>query len=158
MINNVILMGRMVRDPELKTTRNGTATCAFTIAVQRDKPGANGQREVDYIDCISWRKTAEFVATYFRKAGMIWVRGAIRIRTWQDKAGNNRKAYEIEVENVGFCGDYDDTDYYDHIKKRAKSAAEREFEKEHAQQEPEPVTDFSDLEETEDERDDKVPF
>lgn len=101
-MNKAILMGRMTRDPELKYTQNNTAVLSFTIAVNRRR-NANGQEpKVDFIDCVAWRSTAEFVSKYFAKGQMIVVTGEIQTRSWEDKHGSKRKTTEILVDEVEF--------------------------------------------------------
>ena len=154
MLNCVELMGRMTKDPELKMTTTNVPLCTFTIAVQRSKPGRDGKRETDFVNCVSWRDTAKFISTYFRKGGYIIVTGALRSRKY-DSGNGTTYTMEVEAEHCEFAGDYDDTDYYDKVKNRAKSSAEREFAKAHPEPE-DPVTDFSALED--ESNDDKVPF
>lgn len=102
-MNNVSLTGRLTADPELRVTTNNTSVCSFTIAV--DRPYKSGEEKTaDFLDCVAWRNTAEFVEKYFKKGKSIAVTGSIRTRLYQDKDGNNRKAVEILVENVEFCG------------------------------------------------------
>lgn len=100
MLNSVALMGRMVRDPELKTTSNNTDVCSFTVAVERDF----GDKVVDFIDCIAWKANAKFVCQYFKKGQMIAVIGSLQSRKWQDKNGNNRINWEVVVSNSYFAG------------------------------------------------------
>jgi len=88
MLNVCIIMGRLVRDPELRRTGNGTAVTSFTLAVDRDSPGKNGEKEVDFIDVVAWRSTAEFVSKYFKKGSMAVVFGKLQIQEWTDKDGN----------------------------------------------------------------------
>ena len=102
MLNSIVLMGRLVADPELRSTPSGVAVCAFTIAVDRDYNGPNGQKQTDFIDIVAWRQTAEFVSRYFSKGRMIVVKGSLQSRKWQDKNGNNRVAWEVQTESVWF--------------------------------------------------------
>ena len=104
MINNVVLMGRLVATPELRNTQTGVAVTSFTIAVERAFARAGEQRQADFIDCVAWRNTAEFIARYFQKGAMIAVTGSIQTRTYDDKSGNKRKATEILVDQASFCG------------------------------------------------------
>ncbi len=104
MINNVVLMGRLVATPELRNTQNGVAVTSFTLAVERSFARAGEQRQADFIDCVAWRNTAEFIARYFQKGSMIAVTGTIQTRTYDDKNGNKRKATEIVVDQASFCG------------------------------------------------------
>jgi len=103
MLNHIIVMGRLVRDPELRRTGAGVAVTSFTVAVDRDfgsKEG--GERETDFIDCVAWRQTGEFVEKYFSKGRMAVVSGRLQIRKWTDKEGNPRRSAEIVADNVYF--------------------------------------------------------
>lgn len=102
MLNKVIVMGRLVRDPELRRTNSGTAVASFTIACDRDFKPDGGEREADFIECVAWRNTAEFVSKYFTKGRMAVVSGRLQTRNWTDKEGNKRKATEIVAESVYF--------------------------------------------------------
>lgn len=102
MLNKGILMGRLTRDPELRHTQSGTAVCSFTLAIDRDRKDANGEKQTDFIDCVAWNKQAEFVAQWFSKGMMTIVVGRIQSRKWQDQNGNNRTAIEINCEDVSF--------------------------------------------------------
>lgn len=109
MLNNVSLMGRLTAAPELKSTNTGTAVTAFTLAVERAYAKQGEQRQTDFIDCVAWRTTAEFITKYFQKGSMIAVTGSIQTRSYEDKNGNKRKAVEILVNSVSFCGSKTDT-------------------------------------------------
>lgn len=102
MLNKGILMGRLTRDPELRHTQSGTAVCSFTLAIDRDRKDANGEKQTDFIDCVAWNKQAEFVAQWFSNGMMAIVVGRIQSRKWQDQNGNNRTAIEINCEDVSF--------------------------------------------------------
>ena len=103
MLNKIIIMGRLVRDPELRSTQSSTAVTNFTLAVDRDfADKQSGEKATDFIDCVAWRKTAEFVSKFFSKGRMAVVEGRLQIREWKDKDGNNRRAAEIVAENVYF--------------------------------------------------------
>lgn len=102
MLNKGILMGRLTRDPELRHTQSGTEVCSFTLAIDRDRKDANGEKQTDFIDCVAWNKQAEFVAQWFSKGMMAIVVGRIQSRKWQDQNGNNRTAIEINCEDVSF--------------------------------------------------------
>lgn len=156
MLNHITLMGRLVRDPELRRTGSGTAVASFTIAVDRDfGKSENGEKEVDFIDIVAWRATAEFVEKYFSKGRMIVVSGRLQIRNWTDKEGNKRRTAEVIADNVyfgdskkdegGSCGGaYTGTDsgfYRDNTPSNVAPAA--------------PANDFTPLE---CEDDDKLPF
>ena len=102
MLNHIVLMGRLTRDPELRRTGSGVAVASFTIAVDRDFGGQDGQKETDFIDIVTWRNTAEFVSKYFTKGRMAVVSGRLQIRGWTDKEGNNRRTAEVVADNVYF--------------------------------------------------------
>lgn len=103
MLNHIFIMGRLTRDPELRRTGSGLTVASFTVAVDRDWPNKEtGEKETDFIDCVAWRQTGEFVSKYFTKGSMIVVAGRLQIRPWVDKDGNKRKSAEIVVENVYF--------------------------------------------------------
>ena len=101
-MNQIVLMGRMVRDPELRSTQGGVAVTSFTLAVDRPRT-KDGEKKSDFIDFVAWRNTAEFVAKYFTKGMMAAVVGRLQIRDWQDKDGNKRRSAEVIAENVYFC-------------------------------------------------------
>lgn len=102
MLNKIIIMGRLTRDPELRRTASSTAVAGFTLAVDRDFKSQNGEKSTDFIDVVAWRNTAEFVAKYFTKGRMAVVEGRLQIREWKDKDGNNRRSAEVVAENVYF--------------------------------------------------------
>jgi len=104
-MNQVILMGRLTRDPELRHTQSGLPVASFSLAVDRRFGGRDGERQTDFIDCVAWRQTAEFLSKYFTKGRMCAVHGNLQIRDWQDKEGNKRRSAEVIVDNVYFCGD-----------------------------------------------------
>lgn len=104
MINNVTLMGRLTAAPELKTTRSGTSATAFCIAVDRRFQQKDAEKQTDFINCVAWRNTAEFITKYFSKGDMIAVTGEIQTRKYQDRNGNNRVAVEVVIDNASFCG------------------------------------------------------
>ena len=99
MINKAILMGRLTRDPELRHTNSGTAVCSFSVAIDN---GYGENRRTDFINCVAWNKTAEFVTNYFSKGKMIIVEGRIQSRSWDDPNGGKRYATEVVAENVSF--------------------------------------------------------
>lgn len=103
MLNNVIIMGRLTRDPELRRTQGGTAVTSFTMAVDRDFKSQSGEKETDFIDVVAWRNTGEFAAKYLAKGRMAAVEGRIQVRDWQDKDGNRRKSVEVVADNVYFA-------------------------------------------------------
>ena len=103
MLNHITLMGRLTRDPELRRTGSGVAVASFTIAVDRDfGKNENGEKETDFIDCVAWRQTGEFVSKYFTKGRMAVVSGLLQIRPWTDKDGNKRRTAEVVADNVYF--------------------------------------------------------
>jgi single-strand DNA-binding protein len=103
MLNHITLMGRLTRDPELRYTQSNTAVASFTLAVDRDyAPKDGGERGVDFIDCVAWRSTGEFVSKYFQKGSMAVVSGRLQIRDWTDKENNKRRSAEVVVDNVYF--------------------------------------------------------
>lgn len=104
MLNHIVLMGRLTRDPELRRTGIGTAVTSLTVAVDRDFAAAGAERETDFFDVVAWRNTAEFVGKYFSKGDMIAVSGRLQIRPWTDKYGNKRRSTEIVAESVYFGG------------------------------------------------------
>lgn len=96
MLNRIVIMGRLTRDPELRRTQNGTAVTSFSVAVDRDfKSRESGEKATDFIDVVAWRQTAEFVCQYFTKGRMAVVEGRLQIRDWKDKDGNNRRSAEV---------------------------------------------------------------
>lgn len=103
MLNIVALQGRLAKDPELKTTPSGTSVCSFTLAVDRSY-SKDGNRQTDWIDCVAWRHTAEFICKYFSKGQQMAVVGPIQTRNYEDSNGNKRKVVEVNVTQVEFCG------------------------------------------------------
>lgn len=105
MLNHIAIMGRLTRDPELRRTQSGLAVAGFTLAVDRDYSGKDGgEKEVDFIDCVAWRSTGEFVSKYFTKGQMAVVSGRLQIRGYTDKDGQKRRVAEIVADNVYFAG------------------------------------------------------
>ena len=102
MLNKIVLMGRLTRDPELRRTQSGTPVASFALAVDRDFKSQNGEKETDFIDVVVWRNTAEFVSKYFSKGRMAIVEGRLQIRDWTDKDGGNRRSAEVVADNVYF--------------------------------------------------------
>ena len=103
MLNHITIMGRLTRDPELRRTGSGIAVASFTVAVDRDFSGRDGgEKETDFIDCVAWRQTGEFVSKYFTKGSMIVVSGRLQIRSWTDKEGNKRRTAEVVADNCYF--------------------------------------------------------
>ena len=111
MLNHIVLMGRLVRDPELRRTQSGIPVASFALAVDRDYADkATGQRTADFIDIVAWRNTAEFVSKYFSKGRMAVVDGRLQIRDWQDKDGNKRRSAEVVADNIYFGDSKRDSD------------------------------------------------
>ena len=103
MLNHITIMGRLVRDPELRRTTSGVAVATFRVAVDRDfAPKDGGERKADFIDCVAWQQTGEFISKYFSKGRMIVVDGRLEMRDWTDKEGNKRTSAEIRVANAYF--------------------------------------------------------
>lgn len=103
MLNHIVIMGRLTRDPELRRTGSGIAVAGFTVAVDRDYSSKDGgEKETDFIDCVAWRQTGEFVSKYFQKGSMIVVSGRLQIRGWTDKDGNKRRTAEVVADNCYF--------------------------------------------------------
>ena len=103
MLNHIVVMGRLTKDPELRRTGSGTAVTSFTLAVDRDfADKTSGKKETDFIECVAWRQTAEFVDEYFSKGRMAVVDGRLQIRLWTDKDGNKRRTAEVVADNVYF--------------------------------------------------------
>ena len=102
MLNKIILMGRLTRDPELRRTGTGTAVTSFSLAVDRDFKSQSREKETDFIDIVAWRSTAEFVSKYFTKGRMAVVEGRLQIRDWTDKDGGKRRSAEVVADNVYF--------------------------------------------------------
>ena len=103
MLNHIVIMGRLVKDPELRYTQSQVPVASFTVAVDRDFGGRDGaERQTDFVDCVAWRQTGEFVSKYFQKGRMIVVSGRLQSRKWQDRAGDNRTNWEIQADNVYF--------------------------------------------------------
>ena len=102
MLNKIIIMGRLTRDPELRRTGSGTAVTSFSLAVDRDFKSQSGEKETDFIDVVAWRSTAEFVSKYFAKGRMAVVEGRLQLRDWTDKDGGKRRRAEVVADNVYF--------------------------------------------------------
>ena len=103
MLNKVVLMGRLTKDPELRRTGSGTAVTSFSLACDRDFKSQSGDKETDFIGVVAWKNTAEFVSKYFSKGRMAVVEGRLQIRDWTDKAGNKRTTAEVVADNVYFA-------------------------------------------------------
>ena len=102
MLNRIVLMGRLTRDPELRRTQSGTAVTSFSIACDRDFKSQSGEKETDFIDVVAWRGTAEFVSKYFTKGRMAIVEGRLQIRDWTDNNGGKRRSAEVVADNIYF--------------------------------------------------------
>jgi len=102
MLNKSFICGRFTRDPELKSTQAGTSVVSFSVACDRDFKGQNGERETDFINCVAWKGTAEFISKYFRKGSMAIIEGRIETRSWDDADGKKRQATEVNVSNIYF--------------------------------------------------------
>ena len=102
MLNHITIMGRLTRDPELRRTGSGVAVASFTVAVDRDYTQEGKEKETDFIECVAWRQTGEFVSKYFTKGRMAVVSGRLQIRPWTDKDGNKRRTAEVVADNVYF--------------------------------------------------------
>lgn len=143
--NVVVLIGRLVRDPELRHTPSGTAVCTFSIAVDR-LAQKDREKQTDFIDIVAWRQTAEFISKYFSKGKLISLCGSIQTRTYQDKNGNNRKAFEVVADSASFCGSKNENGGgYSAPKQSAPAQAPRNYD-------PVPVSDddFTVIDDTED--------
>ena len=103
MLNHITIMGRLTRDPELRRTGSGVAVASFTLAVDRDFTSNGSEKETDFIDCVAWRQTGEFVSKYFTKGRMACVSGRLQIRKWKDKDGNERRSAEVIADSVYFA-------------------------------------------------------
>ena len=103
MLNKIVVMGRLTRDPELRRTQSGLSVTSFSVACDRDFKSQSGEKETDFIDIVAWRTTAEFVCKYFSKGRMAVVEGRLQLRDWQDNNGNKRRSAEIVADNVFFA-------------------------------------------------------
>lgn len=104
MINNAVIMGRIVANPEARVTANGTSVTSFTVAIDRRFSKQGEEKQTDFVDIVAWGKTCDFICKFFSKGQMIAIQGSIQTRMFEDKNGNKRKAVEIVAENVSFCG------------------------------------------------------
>lgn len=139
MLNTVNVMGRLTRDPEIRRTQSGTAVASFTIACERDFSN-NGEKETDFIDCVAWKNTADFIGKYFTKGSMIVINGRLQSRSWTDKDGRNRKTVEILANSVYFG--------------ESKKSAETSGRPDSALAYPAPASDFAMI----DDEDSELPF
>ena len=111
MLNHITIMGRLTRDPELRTTQSGVSVASFTLAVDRDFGGRDGgERQTDFIDCVAWRQTGEFISKYFTKGRMAVVSGRLQSRKWETKEGEKRTSWEVVVDNAYFGDSRRDSD------------------------------------------------
>lgn len=109
MINTAVVMGRLTFEPELRSTPNGVSVVRFQVAVDRSR-GKDGERQADFIDCVAWRQTAEFISRYFHKGSLIAIEGSIQTQSYTDKNGQKRKQVELLANNVSFCGSKNEGD------------------------------------------------
>lgn len=105
MLNILVLQGRLTRDPEIRSTKNGSTVAGFTLAVDRDWQPGGSEKQTDFVDCSAWRSTAGFVERNFRKGQLVVVKGRLESRKWQDRDGNSRVNWECQVDDCWFCGD-----------------------------------------------------
>ena len=105
MLNILVIQGRLTRDPEIRSTKNGSTVAGFTLAVDRDWQPGGSEKQTDFIDCSAWRATAGFVERNFRKGQLVVVKGRLESRKWQDRDGNSRVNWECQVDDCWFCGD-----------------------------------------------------
>ena len=148
MINTVAIMGRLTYDPELRSTPSGVSVIRFQVAVDRSYQRAGTERQADFIDCVAWRQTADFISRCFHKGSMIAVEGSIQTQNYTDKNGNQRKSVEVVANNVSFCGS------------RTESGAGAPAPQQNAYEQPAPSyssAESSDFEEIIDD-DDDLPF
>lgn len=101
-MNIVAITGRLTKDPETRSTGNGTSVTSFTVAVDRRFKSASGERQADFISCVAWRQSAEFISKYFKKGSKIEIQGSIQTRTWDDQEGKRHWATEVLVDSAGF--------------------------------------------------------
>lgn len=150
MLNKIILQGRLVRDPEMRTTQSGKSVASFTLAVDRDFAPQGQQKETDFINCTAWNGTADFINRYFSKGSMATVCGSLQIQNYTDRDGNKRTSPNVNVENIYFAGD-----------KRSEKSENSETNKSAAKGKsayPSKATPKQTFEEMEDGPDDDLPF
>lgn len=104
MLNSISIVGRLVREPDFRTTDNGISFCKVVIACERSRSNQDGQRTADFFDCVAWRSSADFLTKYFRKGDWIAINGRMESRTYENKDGIKQKVWEIQAENISFCG------------------------------------------------------
>ncbi len=127
MLNRIILMGRLTRDPELRHTQQGTAVASCSLAVDRDVKGRDGEKATDFIDIVAWRGTGEFLSKYFTKGRMAVVEGRLQIREWTDRDGTKRKAAEVVADNVYFGDSKKEDPLAEFTKAHPETVAEDRF-------------------------------
>ena len=103
MLNSITLMGRLTKEPDFRTTQSGTNVVSFTLAVDRDYQSGGSEKQTDFVECVAWRNTADFVSKYFHKGQMMALRGSLQSRKWEDKNGNSRVSWEVLADSVYFC-------------------------------------------------------
>ena len=156
MLNHIVLMGRLTRDPELRYTGSNVPVASFSIAVDRDfGRGENGEKQTDFIDVVAWRQTGEFVSKYFQKGSMAVVSGRLQIRDWTDRDGNKRRSAEVVADNVYFGDSKRDNQDSGFGADQSYSAPASNFGGYSAPAAPSAVSDFAMLE---DEDDGHLPF
>ena len=109
MLNNVVIMGRLTAEPELRQTTSGIEVLSFSVAVDRDYVRQGEERQTDFINCVAWRQTASFISSWFHKGNMIALTGSLQTRNYEDKNGNKRVATEVVVSTANFCGSKSET-------------------------------------------------
>ena len=139
MLNTAAIVGRLGKDPELRTTQSGKSVTSFSLAVQRPRKNQSGEYESDWLDVQAWGTTAEFICKYFQQGQMMAVSGRIQVRTYKDRDGNNRKAVEIVAQDVSFC---ESRKREEPIKQPSSSSRDAEPLKEYEQQAMLPPDDF----------------
>ena len=127
MLNKVILMGRLTRDPELKSTQSGVNVATFTLAVDRSYTKAGAEKETDFLDCVAWRGTAEFISRYFKKGMQVAVTGRVQTRKWKDQQEQNRVAVEIVVDEAFFADSKRETSAVDKAEPRGWQSQDVSF-------------------------------
>lgn len=143
MINTVALTGRLTYEPELKVTQSGVSVIRFQMAVDRNYQAQGQERQADFIDCMAWRSTAEFISRYFHKGDMIGIEGSIQTSNFTDKDGNKRKSVDVVANNVSFCGSKQQSNSNSNLNVAPPTYAS---------------ADNSDFEEIVDDTDDDLPF
>lgn len=125
MLNSIIIMGRLVADPELRTTASGLSVTSFSVAVDRPYAKRGEEKQTDFINVVAWRERADFVTKFFHKGSMIAVQGSLQTRNYEDKNGNKRTAYEVIADQVSFCGSKSEsnTGYNDNVSSYSNSTA-----------------------------------